>query len=193
MDFKDFRTFPLKSFLLNLKMIFPEPTVFFTASILHWKPLLLSDQFKDIIISSFKCLSENKKIRFYGFVIMPNHIHLIARILKNQYTNESPIGSLLKFTAHEFKKLLIHSNSVSLADYYVAEKDRQYRFWSDSNYRIEIYSDRFFTQKLDYIHNNPASGKWHIVDDPMHYHYSSIRFYEQNINDFDFLCNYYLE
>ncbi|MEZ5149499.1 MAG: hypothetical protein R2759_21115 [Bacteroidales bacterium] len=48
-------------------------------------------------------------------------------------------------------------------------------------------------KKADYIHNNPVSGKWHLVDNPIDYHYSTARFYDQNADDFGFLYNYYLE
>lgn len=42
----------------------------------------------------------------FSFVIMPNHIHLIWRI-NEMNGEESPHASFLKFTAHEFKKMLI--------------------------------------------------------------------------------------
>jgi len=50
---------------------------FYTASILDWIPLLQSEKFKKIILDSLIYLVKKDKIRVYGFVIMPNHIHLI--------------------------------------------------------------------------------------------------------------------
>ncbi|MDR6563262.1 MULTISPECIES: hypothetical protein [unclassified Arcicella] len=50
-------------------------TQFFTATILSWKPLLKPDKYKQIIIDSLKFLVENHRVKVYGFVIMPNHIH----------------------------------------------------------------------------------------------------------------------
>ena len=47
-----------------------------------------------------------ERLMFFGFVIMPNHMHLIWRI-KELNGKETPQGSLLKFTAHRFKKMLI--------------------------------------------------------------------------------------
>jgi hypothetical protein len=35
---------------------------FYTATILDWKELLISDKYKDIIINSLKYLVDNKKI-----------------------------------------------------------------------------------------------------------------------------------
>ena len=103
------------------------------------------------------------------------------------------MGSLLKYSAHEFKKSLIAQNSKLLYHYMVDEKDRKFRFWSDSTHQFEIYTNEMFTQKADYIHNNPVSGKWNLTDHPLNYRFSSLRFYERNENDFGFLHNYYRE
>jgi len=53
---------------------------FFTATILEWKPLLQEDKYKGIILDSLHFLVENKRIALYGFVLMPNHMHLIWHI-----------------------------------------------------------------------------------------------------------------
>ena len=174
-------------------MIFPEPVIFFTATIHQWKPLLNSDQFKEVIVSSLRYLSEKERIIVFSFVIMPNHIHLIVKLLENETITESAMGSLLKYTAHEFKKSLMTHGSRLLYHYKVDEKDRNFRFWNDSTHMFEIYTDEMFTQKADYIHNNPVSGKWSLVDHPLNYYYSSMKFYEVNENSFGFLHNYYCE
>jgi hypothetical protein len=33
-------------------------------------------------------------------------------------------------------------------------------------------------------------GKWSLVNDPSEYYYSSCRFYEKGVNDFEFLEDY---
>ena len=50
---------------------------FFTATNLYWKKLLEPDKYKDIIIDSMKFLVVEKRVIVYGFVIIPNHIHLL--------------------------------------------------------------------------------------------------------------------
>lgn len=50
---------------------------FYTATILEWKHLLKPDKYKDIIIQSLYFFSTQNKIKVFGLVIMPNHIHLI--------------------------------------------------------------------------------------------------------------------
>ncbi len=43
--------------------------------------------------------------------------------------------------------------------------------------REECRTEKFIMQKLNYIHNNPCSGRWRLADDPIHYLHSSASFY----------------
>ena len=56
------------------------PIKFFTATINSWKHLLQPDKYKQLVTESMKFLVEDKRVWIYGFVIMPNHIHLFWRI-----------------------------------------------------------------------------------------------------------------
>ena len=50
---------------------------FFTATVLNWKHILKPDEFKEILIESFKYHVEKKLLRIFAFVIMPNHFHTV--------------------------------------------------------------------------------------------------------------------
>ena len=39
-------------------------------------------------------------------------------------------------------------------------------------------STKFIEQKLNYIHMNPCSKKWKLVENPLDYQHSSMKFYE---------------
>lgn len=45
------------------------------------------------------------------------------------------------------------------------------QFWTHENHAVEIFSDKFFFQKADYIHQNPVRAG--IVARPEDYLYSS--------------------
>ncbi len=53
---------------------------FYTATILEWKNLLKPDKYKDVITNSLRFIVEAKRAKIYGFVIMPNHLHLLWKI-----------------------------------------------------------------------------------------------------------------
>ena len=101
---------------------------FWTATINNWYKLLLPDRYKDIIIESLQHLINYNKIDVFAFVVMPNHIHLIWRI-KELNGKETPQGSFLKYTAHEFKKMLKKEAPESLSPYVVSANNKNYELW----------------------------------------------------------------
>jgi hypothetical protein len=51
------------------------------------------------------------------------------------------------------------------------ESQNKFRFWQPGNYPVELYSDKFITQKINYIHMNPVETG--LVSKPEHYRLSS--------------------
>jgi len=159
---------------------------FWTATIHNWQTLLQDDSYKDIIINSLERLSNKGLIDVFAFVIMPNHIHLIWRINASN-GKESPHASFLKFTAHEFKKKLKRENSRGLIKYAVEAHNKSYEFWKRDSLAVHLHTPAVAYQKLDYIHANPVSGRWTLVNDLCDYKYSTAKFYELGVNDFLFI------
>jgi len=54
---------------------------FYTDTIFGFNSLLKDDKLKMIIINSWKYLVDSSIIEIYGFVIMPNHIHILWNFL----------------------------------------------------------------------------------------------------------------
>jgi putative transposase len=159
---------------------------FWTATIHQWIPLLDNDEYKQLIVSYLKKLSEEGFITVYAFVIMPNHMHLIWQ---QQRLNgkELPKSSLLKFTGHEFlKKAKMEGRSHLFA---VQAANKKHEIWQRDSLGIQLYSYRVMRQKLDYLHQNPVRGKWQLAQDYLGYQWSSVRFYETGIDEFGFLTN----
>jgi len=144
---------------------------FFTATILEWKHLLKPDKFKDIIIASLLFLKNEKSIVVFGFVIMPNHIHLIWHI-QDGFTKEKIQQRFLKFTAQQLKFELAKAYPGQLNNYRVNAKDREYQIWERNPLSVDLWSQSVFEQKLNYIHNNPIQEKWQLVQYPEDYKYS---------------------
>ena len=167
-----------------------EKIYFFTSTIKDWRHLLKEERFRDVVISSLAYLSEKKLINVYGFVIMPNHLHLILE-MNNMNGKELPHASFLKFTAHEFKKILQSgAYNVNLNLFRVDCQSREYQFWQRDSLPIELYSRNVIEQKLDYIHGNPLQEHWNLCNDIVDYKYSSAEFYETGKSSFSFLKHY---
>ncbi|MNK25628.1 Transposase IS200 like protein [compost metagenome] len=162
---------------------------FFTATINNFHPLLKDDNLKILVIESLRYLTVNELVKVYGFVIMPNHIHLLWKALKNN-GKETPVGSFMKYTAHQFQKYLRNLEPDNLALYKADISDRSYHFWKRDPLAIPMSSTIILEQKLDYIHKNPLQEKWQLVDLEESYRWSSAKFYEEGIDEFAILTHY---
>jgi REP element-mobilizing transposase RayT len=162
---------------------------FYTATIYQWKYLLNADEYKSIIVESLRFLVDNNRATIYAFVIMPNHIHLLWRI--NSSWNLTRVqADFMKFTAQKIKFDLIENHPAELQRYYVGLKDRDYQFWQRNSLNSYCESRKVVEQKLAYIHNNPCQGKWMLTNNPMDYKFSSVRFYETDGKEYEFLTHY---
>jgi len=96
----------------------------------------------------------------------------------------------MKYTAHEFQTILHQKAPRILEEYKVDWTSRKYNFWHPKPDWFLLYKQETIEQKLEYIHYNPMRGKWNLVTDPTAYYFSSARFYEKGIKEFDFLYDY---
>ena len=162
---------------------------FWTITIKEWIPLLKADDFKIIITESLKWLCEKELVRIYGFIIMPNHIHLLWEQLKMN-GKEFPKNSFEKFTAHSFRRKLLIESAALLEKFKVPAKDRQYNFWQRDPLAILVFSREMASQKLDYMHFNPLQQHWQLCKLPEQYRFSSASFYEKGYDEFGILTHY---
>jgi putative transposase len=162
---------------------------FWTITINNWQHLLMNNTYKQIVIASLQWLFQKELIKIYGYVIMPNHIHLLWEQLKMN-GNEFPKNSFEKFTAHQFLQQLRKDKSSDLEKYRVTASDRQYNFWQRDPLAIQVTGREMASQKLEYIHNNPLQPHWDLCPVPEDYRFSSAAFYEKQIDPFNILTHY---
>lgn len=113
-------------------------------------------------------------------------MHLILEI-NALNGKEMPHAGFMKFTGHQFKKMLSVSE---LRSYAIECHSREYQFLQRDALAVEMYSREVIEQKLDYIHVNPVQGKWNLCSDILEYKFSSASFYESGKNDFGFVKHY---
>ena len=58
------------------------------------------------------------------------------------------------------------------------KKGQLHKVFTDSFDAKGVYNEKFFNQKMNYIHLNPVSGKWKLANDFTEYEHSSASFYE---------------
>ena len=145
------------------------------------------DKHKQLIMDSLRFLVEDKRIWLYGFVIMPNHIHLLWR-KQDAWLNKNIQQIFLKFIAHQLKFSLMDNNPEALAGYKSTQGDRDYHFWERRPWRATMYNREVAKRKMDYIHWNPVKAG--LCKLPEDYHFSSACYYELNVDDWKILTHY---
>jgi len=162
---------------------------FFTATILEWKHLLKPDKYKATIMGSLKFLVEKQRIKLLGFVLMPNHIHVIWQ-MREGIKPADVQRDFLKYTAQQIKFDLQQNHPAVLEKFRVAVQDRSYQIWEHRPLLVPLWSKLMFEQKLNYIHQNPVQEKWQLADLPENYYYSSARYYLLNLDDWGFITHH---
>ena len=163
---------------------------FFTATINNWQNLFADSGMKTVITDSLLWFYQHRRASINGFVIMPNHIHLLWQPL-DEYTEPENEFMLLSFTGHQFKKKLLSENSDDINNFRSSQNDRVFHFWERRPKTIEVMSRKIAEQKLEYIHNNPLQEKWKLAEQPVDYLFSSARYYEIGMDHFGFMTHYY--
>ncbi len=124
-------------------------------------------------------LVQQNRIKIHGYVIMPNHIHLIISICEpHQISNI--LRDFHKFTSQQIIKIFRNENNPILNKLLSEKKDRKYQIWQTTHAIKEIESHNFYVQKLEYIHNNPCQDRWQLCENPENYFYSSAKNYILN-------------
>ena len=157
-----------------------EGLYYLTFQIVGWVDIFTRKIYRDIVIDSFKYCQKHKGLEIYAFVIMSNHIHILARSLTGDLSGT--IRDFKNYTSKEFLKLL-EDKQESRRDWMKVvfeyhgkfKKSQNFQIWTHENHAEHIYSQNFIEQKIEYIHNNPVKAG--IVEKPEDYLYSSARNY----------------
>ena len=154
---------------------------FLTFTTIEWIDIFTKPEYFDLMIDTFKQCRKNQGLLLYGFVIMANHLHCIVSAKEGCYL-EDIVASFKKFTTSQTKKLLEKDNrkyiSALIKSSYAKKKNTSFQIWQRENYPEIIKSEKFFLQKLNYIHNNPVKKSY--VTKPEDWLYSSARNYLLN-------------
>ena len=131
---------------------------FMTCTILNWLPLFSDKEIAQIVIDSLSFLQKEKRLTLFGFIIMENHLHLVA-------SGENLAKEISNFKSFTARKIID----------YLHKRDRSYQFWHEGSHPELIQGEKMMRQKIEYTHNNPVKRGY--VDDPIHWRYSSARNY----------------
>ena len=145
---------------------------FVTTTIRDFVPLFEDENIVSIILDSWMFLRLNKGLDLYAYVIMPEHVHFIAK--SEQVKINTLVGDFKRFTSRQIAKYL-EEDKADLFEKFkkAAYKGQNYAIWQET-FRSEVVTGRkFLEQKINYIHNNPV--KRGLVSCPGDWKLSSFR------------------
>ena len=149
---------------------------FMTCTVVGWLPVFCRTAAVQIVADSWKYRQRERGVVIFGYVILENHLHWIAR-MRDPGTD---VGDFKSFTARKVIDLLAEKRESGLLSQLALHKDpkktdRPYQLWQDGSHPETLETESLLRQKLEYAHNNPLKRGY--VADPTHWLYSSARNY----------------
>jgi len=143
-----------------------------TATINQWLPLFTRPATVNIVLDCWRFLQRESGFQLYGYVILENHLHLIAaspdlsRDMQRfkAYTAKQIIAYLQQSGSERVLKLLAFLKRPH-------KVESEYQVWEEGNHPQLIETEAMMRQ----IHRNPVERGY--VDLPEHWRYSSARNY----------------
>ena len=158
----------------------PDHLYFVTTKAVDYVHVFRRNTAKRLLVDTLDCYRLRGRLRLYCFVIMPNHIHLIA-----QFSADDPLASVMRdLKQHSADRLIRHlkaEGDQGTLDWLPSKARRlerqTHKIWEDGYNAKDVVTEGFLFQKMDYIHNNPCQPHWQISETPADYAWSSARFY----------------
>ncbi len=161
----------------------PGVTYFITFTCFNGLALIQKINSYDLVYKWFNHLKDKGHL-IVGYVIMPNHIHVVIAFKDIGQSINTIIGNGKRFMAYEIVgrlKSLGEFNLLKSMALGVSPKDnarnKKHSVWKYSFDWKECIGDAFIEQKINYMHQNPCKGKWHLASTPEEYEHSSAKFY----------------
>lgn len=147
----------------------------------NWVDIFSRDIYRDIVLDSFDYAMKNKGLQLFAYVIMSNHVLLVANSSEGKLS--ACIRDIKKYTSKKIVEA-INLPTESRRDWLLAlflraasqhKQNNSYQVWTHENHAVRLYSNDFIVEKIEYIHNNPVRAQ--IVQHAEDYLYSSARNY----------------
>ena len=153
---------------------------FITCSCYRRKPLLDDDRINEVFLAVFEDTRRRYRFRVYGYVLMPEHFHLL--ISNPDVGDTGKVLQVLKQrVSHQAWKILGPTLSQKTGkdgaptEFEDIRSKEPWQFWQRRFYDFNVWSRPKMIEKLKYIHRNPVVRGF--VARPEDWTWSSFRHY----------------
>ena len=147
---------------------------FLTFSCYRRLPLLGTVRARHLFVQTLGKMRERYKFHLVGYVVMPNHVHLL--ISEPSKSTPSEVLKVLKqCVSRDLRKRRRRAPAGQLRLAFPKGDGSLPRFWQPRFYDFNVWSRKKLREKLEYMHANPVTRK--LVDRPRDWPWSSWSFY----------------
>jgi len=144
--------------------------------------LFVDDETFALFLNVLSEIKEQYKFKLYGYVVMPNHVHLVIYPLP-----DTPIGKMIGQLKSKSAKLILgHLRKIQspLLDRMKIVRDNEERFvfWQRRCYDHNCRNTEFVNEKIRYCHKNPVIRG--LVKEMEDYQWSSYNYHKNGVGDF---------
>src|SRR6266853_486058 len=146
---------------------------FITCSCYRRLPLLASVRSKNIFVKILGEVRDHYGFSLVGYVVMPEHIHLL--ISEPPKGTPSTVMQVLKQRVSRQLRGKSHASTRQLGPGLQGLNHSLPQFWQPRFYDFNVWSQKKFVEKLQYMHMNSMKRK--LVTHPKDWPWSSFSFY----------------
>lgn len=156
-----------------------EGCYFISFATVAWIDVLTRREYKDIVVDSLRFCQEQKGLELFEWVIMGNHVHLLARS-KPGFSLADIVRDMKKFTSGRIHKAITDSPTESRREWMLRlleEAGRAnggnsgFQLWQQNNHPLIMDSPEAVDRVVEYIRMNPVVDG--LVENEADYLYSS--------------------
>ena len=153
-------------------------------------PYFRNEECCRVLLEELKYYSDKLDFTLPGYVIMPDHIHLLLWWDKTEKSDLRISGIIQAIKGTTARRIINLETSGSLEDLLRAasnsvtknskshKQNIKYHLWKRGFYDFNIYTEEKLAEKLNYVHNNPVRAG--LVSSPGDYNWSSYKQYCDN-------------
>lgn len=144
---------------------------FITLIVNQHKPIFKGKSLCDIVVSTLVFYRDKLKFRIWGYVMMPDHIHMVISFADNEEKIIEFVRDFKKFISKKVIEILKPEDKKAFLLDSPKKKNHRYQIWQKDFYDFNIFNEDVLREKLNYVHYNPV--KRGLVANPGNYIYSS--------------------
>jgi putative transposase len=150
---------------------------FLTITVVDWINIFTKAKYFECLAQNLNHCIKNKGLVLYEYVIMTNHLHIIASAEPQSKGLSAIIKDFKSYTTHQMKDMLQNEGRTYIARFISESKTKKkgndFQIFQRENYPEPLATEKFTRQKTQYIWMNPVKEKY--VLNPEDWLYSSAR------------------